>query len=394
MIETFATSIISSIVMLMTMSQNGDANYYDVERWAARNRVISTDNNKQTPRPFTPPVADEFIESTLPYELVITSAEKLPGPRGDAPFVIDQSYRVATFSGDTSVNRLSPKPPSQRVMPVFNATTNLGDFRPEPLLDDVDKAAFTKVADKPDNSKGSAEGSGGNYLSNKIFYRTARVRNTLRPTLASGHFHIPPTDNQPTTVGAALISRVTTAVTGFLNSLAQRQPVITSFSPVSGFPGATITINGERFDGTLDVRIGSVSVEHFGVSPDFKQITATTGQNAVTGLIEVETAYGVATSSQDFRVIPFRVPPEEFATLLRRRRLALGREPREVAAELGVTPGTYTRWERGDDRPSPRFRPAIVRFLGDDPNPAPQSVGERIRANRLREGLSQSELAE
>jgi hypothetical protein len=33
-------------------------------------------------------------------------------------------------------------------------------------------------------------GPGGNYLSNEIFYRVARLRELLRPTLSTGHFHI------------------------------------------------------------------------------------------------------------------------------------------------------------------------------------------------------------
>lgn len=33
-------------------------------------------------------------------------------------------------------------------------------------------------------------GSGGDYLSNEIFYRVAKLRNELRPNLATGHFHI------------------------------------------------------------------------------------------------------------------------------------------------------------------------------------------------------------
>jgi hypothetical protein len=34
------------------------------------------------------------------------------------------------------------------------------------------------------------EGSGGDYLSNEIFYRVAKLRTELRPALATGHFHI------------------------------------------------------------------------------------------------------------------------------------------------------------------------------------------------------------
>ncbi|TRX31282.1 hypothetical protein FNW52_18885 [Flavobacterium sp. ZT3R18] len=34
------------------------------------------------------------------------------------------------------------------------------------------------------------EGSGGDYLSNEIFYRVGKMRSEIRPTLATGHFHI------------------------------------------------------------------------------------------------------------------------------------------------------------------------------------------------------------
>lgn len=34
------------------------------------------------------------------------------------------------------------------------------------------------------------EGSGGDYLSNEIFYRVGKIRSELRPSLATGHFHI------------------------------------------------------------------------------------------------------------------------------------------------------------------------------------------------------------
>lgn len=39
-------------------------------------------------------------------------------------------------------------------------------------------------------------GPGGNYLSNEIFYRVARMREELNPTLQSGHFHIAKLQNE------------------------------------------------------------------------------------------------------------------------------------------------------------------------------------------------------
>lgn len=33
-------------------------------------------------------------------------------------------------------------------------------------------------------------GPGGNYLSNEIFYRVAKMRNEIKPILKTGHFHV------------------------------------------------------------------------------------------------------------------------------------------------------------------------------------------------------------
>ena len=40
-----------------------------------------------------------------------------------------------------------------------------------------------------------------------------------------------------------------------------------------------------------------------------------------------------------------------------------------------------------------RFYPAVLCFLGYDPMPEPQSLGEQVRIKRIRLGLSQKELA-
>lgn len=68
------------------------------------------------------------------------------------------------------------------------------------------------------------KGPGGNYLSNKIFYRTARVRKDNRPALPTRHLHLPIitlitksgvyVDLQ--SEGERLISGVTTILNDFL----------------------------------------------------------------------------------------------------------------------------------------------------------------------------------
>ncbi len=51
---------------------------------------------------------------------------------------------------------------------------------------DVLHAANTK----PKKEQKLSAGSGGDYLSNEIFYRVGKLRNEMKPKLATGHFHI------------------------------------------------------------------------------------------------------------------------------------------------------------------------------------------------------------
>ncbi|MDT5271182.1 MAG: hypothetical protein QOH49_3368, partial [Acidobacteriota bacterium] len=184
------------IVMLMTCSMNGDIDRYDIERWAGKNRVKSLDNNLKSATgasitiPGNPPTisqvvvdpignvtkAVQFLESTLPYLKVITSdiaTRRLRGPADGGPadttpFVTDQSYSTIIRSSPPVLGEVRDSPPDETVV-----------------------AAYEKQTDVPDNAKLADSGSGGNYLSNEIFYRTALRRENKRPTLPSGHFHLP-----------------------------------------------------------------------------------------------------------------------------------------------------------------------------------------------------------
>jgi transcriptional regulator with XRE-family HTH domain len=89
--------------------------------------------------------------------------------------------------------------------------------------------------------------------------------------------------------------------------------------------------------------------------------------------------------------------PDEPKTLgerLLKRRLDLGLRQRDVAKRLGASHQSYENWEMDKHEPEFRFWPGIISFLGYDPSPEPLSFGERIRATRRREGLSQHGLAE
>jgi transcriptional regulator with XRE-family HTH domain len=86
--------------------------------------------------------------------------------------------------------------------------------------------------------------------------------------------------------------------------------------------------------------------------------------------------------------------PRTWGEHLKRRRLTLGLRQREVAERLGVTTKTYTNWERGvSQRATVRSLPEVIRFLGYDPRPAPETFPERLRFAREGRGLSVQGLA-
>ena len=58
-----------------------------------------------------------------------------------------------------------------------------------------------------------------------------------------------------------------------------------------------------------------------------------------------------------------------------------------MAIQLGVNEHTVLNWERGK-WPIDRHLPLLLRFLGYDPRPEPQTFGERLRMRRQALGLS------
>jgi hypothetical protein len=77
-------------------------------------------------------------------------------------------------------------------------------------------------------------------------------------------------------------------------------PTITSFSPMSGPVGTSVTINGTNLTGATSVRFNGVSAS-FTVNSVTK-ITATVPSGATSGKISVTTPAGTATSSRTFTV--------------------------------------------------------------------------------------------
>lgn len=53
---------------------------------------------------------------------------------------------------------------------------------------------------------------------------------------------------------------------------------------------------------------------------------------------------------------------------------------------MGVCPNTLLNWEKDYIKPKVVCWPAIIRFLGYDPNPTPTDLGERMKAKRRQMG--------
>lgn len=85
--------------------------------------------------------------------------------------------------------------------------------------------------------------------------------------------------------------------------------------------------------------------------------------------------------------------PVSLGEHLRKRRIDLRLTQHRVAETMEADAWTYLLWEHDRSRPIPRFVPRIVRFLGYDPFPKGQTLGERIRAARRAQGLSHTAMA-
>lgn len=107
-----------------------------------------------------------------------------------------------------------------------------------------------------------------------------------------------------TSTATATTQRINIDDISISNYTAPALPTITSFTPTTGGPGATVTVTGTNFTGATAVRIGSFNV------PNFTVVNATTitfvvpsGTGSVNGFISVVTAGGTATSTAPFNLV-------------------------------------------------------------------------------------------
>jgi transcriptional regulator with XRE-family HTH domain len=90
---------------------------------------------------------------------------------------------------------------------------------------------------------------------------------------------------------------------------------------------------------------------------------------------------------------PFYFAPQTLGEHVRHSRLSRRLTQRSVAKTIGVGAATLLNWEKGKTDPSDKSLPAILKFLGYDPLPAPSSLPERLMALRRSLGWSAAEAA-
>lgn len=79
---------------------------------------------------------------------------------------------------------------------------------------------------------------------------------------------------------------------------------------------------------------------------------------------------------------------DDVASCLRYRRRELGLTQQDAAKAIGVCKASIWQWENGRADPEDSFYPNIIAFLGREPWPEPQTLAERLRAERRRRGLT------
>lgn len=84
--------------------------------------------------------------------------------------------------------------------------------------------------------------------------------------------------------------------------LASSRPVVSNFSPLSGAPGTSVTINGSNFSNVREVRFNNAIAIFTSVSAT--RVVATVPLDATTGPVSVITALGTGTSLSYFQVAP------------------------------------------------------------------------------------------
>ena len=172
-IEDFFTSYVNDdeIKMIITFSYGG-AEYFNVDRFSSRYRDPENNDNLKKPGGVSNYLLMnnkdnyEFIETTLPKNDLIQNS------LGKVALHQKTVFNYYNNTVDTS------------------AKGGFNNFDLSPLV------PFPNITNYPApngiiaNKIKSREGSGGDYLSNEIFYRVSFLRETLKPNKLTGHIHV------------------------------------------------------------------------------------------------------------------------------------------------------------------------------------------------------------
>jgi DNA-binding XRE family transcriptional regulator len=103
---------------------------------------------------------------------------------------------------------------------------------------------------------------------------------------------------------------------------------------------------------------------------------------------------GARVSLKGLKPKGFRGVPQTVRDHLKARRLDLGMFQKDVAEQLGIDHFTLINWEKNRTEPAVTCYPAILAFLGYDPTPKPETIGEHIKARRRALGWTIAKAAE
>lgn len=160
---------------IVTMSQGADDEYW-IDRFPCRHRGGTPDNNNDTGGVFpTGPAGAEFYETTLPYDALFPASGASIVPK----LYFNQTYEYHDAGG------------VGRKFDLYVTANRRWKYRT--LIEDPAAPVVSPPNYVPTKNPGkitSDSGSGGDYLSNEIFYRVALMRTQEKPTLPTGHFHV------------------------------------------------------------------------------------------------------------------------------------------------------------------------------------------------------------
>ena len=92
---------------------------------------------------------------------------------------------------------------------------------------------------------------------------------------------------------------------------------------------------------------------------------------------------GVTVTLKSLRKKEFDFEPKSLGEHIKRERLKRGLTQKELAKLLGVNPWTELNWETGATKPLMRSIPTIINFLGYDPFSKPMTLPEKRCWERL-----------